>query len=693
MMPSDPAGLLQRMPELQRIVSDDEKIRAALATGDPFKLYRALRWASWTGRLNTHKEVVQELLGNRRLFARALTGSPGLYTLNSFGVGFVGESERHPDGTYITGHFLVILFKLPLLPLGAYLVGAGDTDNTYRIFARVPLGGFSWAWSRAVALAAAVLIASGAWGAFQDSRFATVTVANGFRKALQVEVGGKTATIGPNSTAALTVPVGSQPARAVLEGNVVDEGPINVESGNDAFVWNVGGVSPIYKVDIEYYATEPAFPPPPRVDFYCAERLIVQRDVNFFFREPDKTTSMSKGVSVVRKVMMSANWGAEEIRSPCLTWLYLEGNSRRLETVITALKAAGELSTEDESLGILSTLMAGSDDGVWDRAKALKESRGNDLSTARTVMWAAEETGHLEELLADLRSRAEQKPDDADAAYLVLRASPEAAPLSEWESLLKKFPGHDATRRSVEFAALREGQWERSYSVWKLRLEDEPEAACGDADLATQASIGLHREAEVLQALEECGDPSEFDVALAATRLSIVAQKDAQPWVSRVQGEPLRQRLRLFAGLPVKDIDHTRLEPLARFLTALHKSDDAVFLELPNLPQHELQSIDPEVATIVWAEAVRRKNSPAAATLARRTRLTAVERKAVERYINGAQPELEPKRFSPLVRAIAYFTRSRVEGVAAPEKARLQKLVRQDGVLGGFVVSALDHWP
>ena len=31
---------------------------------------------------------------------------------------------------------------------------AGDTENTYRIYARVPLGGFTWAWSRAVALAA-----------------------------------------------------------------------------------------------------------------------------------------------------------------------------------------------------------------------------------------------------------------------------------------------------------------------------------------------------------------------------------------------------------------------------------------------------------------------------------------------------------------------------------------------------------
>ena len=100
MTPSDPAGLLQRMPELERIAAEDGPVRAALASGDPFKLYRVLRWGSWTGRLKAHQELVKELLGNRRLFARPLNGTPSLFTMNSAGVGFVGEDERHPDGTY-----------------------------------------------------------------------------------------------------------------------------------------------------------------------------------------------------------------------------------------------------------------------------------------------------------------------------------------------------------------------------------------------------------------------------------------------------------------------------------------------------------------------------------------------------------------------------------------------------------------
>lgn len=692
--PSDPAGLLQRMPELEPIATEDAAIRTALASGDPFKLYRALRWGSWTGRLGNHKAVVKELLGNRRLFARPINGSPGLYTLNSFGVGFVGESEHHSDGTYITGHYLVILFKLPLLPLGAYVVGPGDTSTSYRIFARVPMGTFTWAWSRAAALAAAMLVVSAGWGAFQNSRFATVTVANGFLKPLEVEVGGQKATVAPNTTAALTVPVGEQPARAEIDGNVVDEGPINVLSGQDAFVWNVGGLAPLFKLDIDYYAKEPPFPTTPRFSFFCGRRLVVERNINFFFREPDKTTSMGKGVNVVTKVMLSANWRqpGDTGRSPCVNLLYLDGDAKGLQAATDALKAAGELDPGDETLPIVTALLANTDEGVWERAMALHKRRRGDVEAERTVIWAAEETGHLDELVTELKAKQDADPDDADAAYLATRATPGVPTLAESEALVTKFPGHDGFRRGAQIAAVREGQWDRSLALWALRLDDDPAQACDDAELATRAAIPLHKEQQVLKELEDCGRDLGFQPLLAATRLAMATQQDTEPWVARLDSEPEKQRLRLLAGLPVKDVAHTRLEPVARFLTAVHKSGDALFAELPNLPAAELQTMDPEVAMLVWAEAVRRKHS-AATTFARRTHLTAPERQVCEAFLTGKKDDLEPKRFQPLVRAVMYLTRSRADGVAPREKERLQKLVREDGVLGGFVLSSLEHWP
>jgi hypothetical protein len=260
------------------------------------------------------------------------------------------------------------------------------------------------------------------------------------------------------------------------------------------------------------------------------------------------------------------------------------------------------------------------------------------------------------------------------------------------EKLVEKFPGHDGLRRSAQVAALREGDWARSLALWKTRLRDEPGEACGDAEFAARAAVPLRREAEVLALLGECEGRLEFQAVLAATRLAMSVQQDTEPWLARLESEPERQRVRLLAGLPVKDVAHTRLEPMARFLSAVHKSGDAVFAELPNLPVAELQVMDPEVAMLVWAEAVRRKHT-AATTFARRTRLTASERQVLEGFVTGTVPELEPKRFHPLVRSIAWLTRSRAEGLAPAEKERLQQLVRKEAVLSGFVVSALDHWP
>ena len=694
MTPSDPAGLLQRMPELERIATEDGPVRAALGSGDPFKLYRALRWGSWTGRLKAHQALVKELLGNRRLFARPLKGTPSLFTMNSIGAGFVGEAEREQDGTYIAGHFVVVFFKLPVLPLGAYVVGPGDTTNTYRIFARVPLGAFSWAWSRALALAAALLVVSGAWGAFQDSRFTTVTVANGFKKSLQVDVGGQKATIAPNTTAELTVPVGTQAARALVEGQVVDEGPIEVASGNDAFIWNVGGVSPLFKYVVNYFAVEPAWPAPPNITFLCGQRLVVEPNIDFLFREPDKSVSMSKGTKVISRTLLSAAWrqSDDERQSPCVTQLYLRNDATRLASTVKALRAAGELAPEEETLPLIAALLSGTDEGVWEQAKELHQRRGGDLDTERAVIWAAEETGHLDELLFDLEARKTTAPDDANIAFLLLRATREKQTLASWETALQKFPAHDELRRSVAYAAIREGQWQRSLALWNQRLHDEPAAACDDIEMAGLASIALHKEGEVLEALNDCPDPMRMDAVIAATRLAMAAKQDTKPWLDRLPSDPQRQRVRLMAGLPVRDIEHTPMEQTARFLTAVHKSGDALFAELPNLPMEELQSLDAELAVLIWAEAVRRNHS-AATTFARRTHLTPSERKALSGFLTAGQPELEAKRFSPLTRAVMYLTRSRAQGIAPAEKVRLHKLVRQDAVLSGFVISALDHWP
>jgi hypothetical protein len=177
-MIQDPAGLLQRIPELKPLCEDPGVLRA-VEHGDPFRLYRALRWARWLGRLRSHRELIDSLLRQRRLFARPLHKNPWLGTVNGFGSTLLGTAEPDSlDGTHIATHCVVALFAIPLLPLGAYVVrpgeGSGAFNRSWTLFARVPMGPLPWLWSRALALGVMALVVLGAVRAFQDSRYQDV---------------------------------------------------------------------------------------------------------------------------------------------------------------------------------------------------------------------------------------------------------------------------------------------------------------------------------------------------------------------------------------------------------------------------------------------------------------------------------------------------------------------------------------
>ncbi len=116
---SDPSQILQRVPELHDLVGDS-KIRHAIESGAPFKIYRSLVLAKLFRRLPQHKELLQMLTSQRRLFARGLKGSPSLGTINSVGFSFVGKDEQDVEGYHIALHAFVILFALPIIPLGSY---------------------------------------------------------------------------------------------------------------------------------------------------------------------------------------------------------------------------------------------------------------------------------------------------------------------------------------------------------------------------------------------------------------------------------------------------------------------------------------------------------------------------------------------------------------------------------------------
>jgi hypothetical protein len=91
----DPAGLLERVPELARLADAHVTLRRAIEHGRPHAAYRALFWIRVLGRAGQDAELVRQLLATRRLFIQPLKGAPAMLTYNGVGARVYGEAE--PD--------------------------------------------------------------------------------------------------------------------------------------------------------------------------------------------------------------------------------------------------------------------------------------------------------------------------------------------------------------------------------------------------------------------------------------------------------------------------------------------------------------------------------------------------------------------------------------------------------------------
>lgn len=306
----DPAGLLARIAELEPLCTD-LFVRRAVASGDPFRVYRALWWARATFRLRAHRETLRTLLRTRRAFAKPTKdGDLALGTLNGVGNGLVGRAEKEEDGTHIKTR-VVELAGFPLFPLGAHLVSVREefgeiVEATFH--ARVPLGTGWWLWRTLwTVIAAAVMLAS-ARSAVEVVRRPKVWVVNGHRDVVVVDIGPTRSLLEPGEVKAVRVPAGTHRIRARDEwysGPVLDEGSLTVKGGGEVLVWNVGGAAPVASREVVYVRGLRAGEG--RGPIRCRERLLQLAPADFVFEPPTDAVPATPGEEQIvrRAVWMS----------------------------------------------------------------------------------------------------------------------------------------------------------------------------------------------------------------------------------------------------------------------------------------------------------------------------------------------------------------------------------------------------
>jgi hypothetical protein len=163
----DPAGLLERAPELADLALAHPSLRRAIERGNAHATYGALWWGRLLGRLKAHRQTVDALLSHRRLFVSPLQRMPVLHTVNGMGAALYGTSDADADGTYVKTHFLVFVF-VPFFPLSQYLVR--DADRGWYFLGKVPMSAPVRLWNRLVVSGILLALAAGAFEAFHASR-------------------------------------------------------------------------------------------------------------------------------------------------------------------------------------------------------------------------------------------------------------------------------------------------------------------------------------------------------------------------------------------------------------------------------------------------------------------------------------------------------------------------------------------
>jgi hypothetical protein len=708
-MTADPAGLFQRIPELEPLC-EDARIRKAVEAGDSFKVYRALWWAKTLNRLPAHRDVLMLLLSQRRLFARPIKKAPSMQTINSIGTTIVGSSEKNADGTYIATHAFVILFAIPILPLGAYLVSAGQKARSYNFFARVPLGSVYWIWSRFWALAVVAAVAVGAVRAGYSVGHHELQIVNAFDKPVQAQIGPESASVPAHGRAALTLPVGKYKGVARVAGaaNPIDETELDIVSNNGLLVWNVAGAAPVYLEPVIYSADSAAKTAEPKPTIYCGQRFIPFPRVDDEFTEPPKEVQMSESEHQVTRIhvdIIGSKANPNKASSAiCFGWLASQGKLTQALEVQTA--AARAQNWEAGIAGNLLAIQAAADPAIAAKlALEATAAQPNDVDVQRSAQQARIAAGQEPQVIAEYKKRAAAKPDSALDQYLYVRLLEGPEGLTAADQLLKRFPKDVPLLRLEVYERAAANKWADSDQAWQLLQQVKPEEAIGELefdalDLVAQGKA-KDAEARVEKAFVglEKGSSEQRDIAELHARLALLSG-DANPdrLLQQTEGKDspaTLSRARLGLALRTHDpADKDGDEPLVKLVRAARKSPTEAIAASAKLEVLDLFSLDPASWALTFGEAARTGAEAAQKSLARYFPGDSHSKiELLRRFVRGEAVTLPVGLVEPAVRAAALFVRSRNASLAAKERAALVAEARHLDWLHTSVSSAIDSWP
>ena len=704
----DPAGMLERVPELAPLAEAHSGLRRAIEMGKPHAAYRALFWLRLSGKSGKDATLIRQLLATRRLFFQPLIGgAPTMFTYNGIGARPYGNAEPDAnDGSHILTLFFVIFF-VPVYPFSSYLVrSAGSSGWTF--FGKVPLSAACFLWQRAIALAGVVAVVFGAVNAFGGMRYNTVQLVNALPAPVTVKVGTESVLVMPHTVGKARPRVGTQDVVVELDGKVLERGQLHVKRGYDVNAWNVLGAGALYHRDVVYTAKDSnETPSEAEPDIHCGEREVFRDDVDYVFTTPPEEIKMGEHEKVAHRSFFGL---AEVPPLACVFSLQSKGRAPEAKALALAVAKASEYDFPIVERAVEALTQMDDENAAVELLDSARKQHDGVIEFHRSYQTQAISAGHRDAVLADYRERAAAHPESADATYLYGRLLAGSEADRFVSDALTRFPRHAYLLRSAAYRALTRGDYaETERLVDVLRGVDVSAwQQAVDLELRALAASGKIEKARTI-ATECLKSPSlapgdRMDTVVAAELLAhFEPASPSTELAGQISGENEREtkELRLIARVhgcetvPLTDLQELEDEQLKAGLELelLARKDPQLALAQVLKTGEAARGITAVSWALLYGEAVRLDpNHPAIPVLSRKAPLGHAHLVALTHFIVDGTDSADLEDFPPDVLAAASFVRSRKLSAGSTERqALLTRAARQD-MLHGSVSIAMKEW-
>jgi hypothetical protein len=704
---SDPAHLLQRIPEL-KLLADAPLICRAIATGDSFKVYRALLLTRLFRRLPEHRDLLNTLISERRLFAKGYKNRPCLAGLKTLGFGFLGETEKDDDGSHIALHAVIVPFAIALIPLGSYLVKSTG-PRQWHIYARVPPGIAGWLYSRGLALTLVTLLVLGAVHSYHQASTKDILLLNGFDRELMVTLDDRHTSIGPYERLTINVRQGRVSGLAeVKNAGTIDRFEQQIGRDDKIRIWNIAGAAPLVHSaipDEKNTVTELVAPNlatrKAQQTMYCGTSFLEFSPVKNTFGEASAGSSLSVGKITLEHLpdasvsMDNSGYGL----ATCLEYVTEHGLEKTMANTLEAVAVMREWNIIDTQAAVKTAQLVSGKHAIRVAKRAL-QSHPESIPHERLYQQVREEAGQHQMILAEYAAHAGKEPESARAQYLYAVLLTGHVGLDAMQQANLKFPQDSTVLSSLAWRkAIHADYAGASKDLMQLR-KLSPKAADALFDVEVNVLLALGRQLEALNLINASArdKTSEHRASRAADFALVAKQVNTNPehWLAQlpVAGKHAGSVdfYRVRAGLTIQDTANLASQDI-RLALALRNNPVQAVRQARLMKRYQLSHLARDQMSLLYAEAVRVADPALIAMTRTALLLSPAENDLLQQFIRGEAVEITDADIAIEIQSAAYFIRSRNQQISAQERASLRHKAEKIDFMRGIISTALRQWP